>query len=137
MGKRVLLSLLLCIIVTGTTVVLAVSASGAHDQQSNKDVVMDDCLHIAASAVGYYHKPAVLRGGNNSFDNIKITDCGIPKTENNNTGRNENGTYAIHAENSRLTVTGISGTDDKSTVVLVCDMARSREDRVTITCENR
>jgi hypothetical protein len=89
-------------------------------------------MHLAAAAQGFYRKPGMLGGGNNSFNRIEITDCGMNEVGDNLTGENLNGTYTIEANGDELTITGTSNTGGDKTVTLVCDMRIIGEDRLSI-----
>ncbi|MFZ1730937.1 MAG: hypothetical protein WBQ23_11595 [Bacteroidota bacterium] len=133
MMKQLLLLTILGVVTITATFILLINTSGAQAQQVSKDAVTEDCLNLAAAAVGYYLKPALLQGGNQSFNNIDIADCGMTEAGSKLTGCNLNGVYTIEATGAKLTITGISAGRRKNAVVLICDMEQSRENRVTIT----
>ncbi len=89
MGTQQLLLIVLGVIIVGIAVVVGIGIFGNNSQQANADAVLQDCLRIAASAQGYYRKPAMLGGGGSSFVGLTTLKCGW-KTDN-----NQNGSYAL------------------------------------------
>jgi hypothetical protein len=134
MGTQQLLLIVLGVIIVGIAVVVGINIFGTNAEQANKDAITQDCLRLAAAAQGFYRKPSMLGGGNNSFAEIEIEDCGMADDGTGN-GSNVNGSYALSgASATGLTITGTSATDATKSVVLVLDMTQSTDDkRVTIT----
>jgi len=134
MGTQQLLLIVLGVIIVGIAVVVGINIFGSNAEQANKDAITQDCLRIASAAQGYYRKPTMLGGGNNSFDGIEIQDCGMTADEGSTTdGSNVNGTYTILGNGDTFTVTGESANDPDKTVEVTVDMTQTTdEDRVTV-----
>lgn len=98
MGQQQLLLVILVTIVVGIATVVALNIFGTSAEQANHDAVRQDMAQIATSSQGWYIKPAMLGGGDNSFAQIdfrRITFPGeIPGTDN-SISTNLNGTYII------------------------------------------
>ena len=114
MGTQQLLLIVLGVIIVGIAVVVGINIFGSNAEQANKDAITQDCLRITAAAQGYYRKPAMLGGGDNSFDNIEITDCGMSESGSTLTGENVNATYTIVGAADLFTVTGASLSEDNA-----------------------
>ena len=132
MGTQQLLLIILGVIVIGIGVAVGINIFGSNAEQANKDAITQDCMHLAAAAQGFYRKPGMLGGGDNSFNNIEITDCGMREAGDVVTGENLNGTYTIKADGDELTIIGTSNIGGDKTVVLVCDMRILGEDRLSV-----
>lgn len=134
MGTQQLLLIVLGVIIVGIAVVVGINIFGSNAEQANKDAITQDCLRIASAAQGYYRKPTMLGGGNNAFDGIEITDCGM-SDNGSGAGENVNGTYEItDAAADAFEITGTSANDAAKTVVVAVDMTQTTdEDRVTVT----
>lgn len=129
MGTQQLLLIVLGVIIVGIAVVVGINIFGTNAEQANKDALTQDCLRLAAAAQGYYRKPSMLGGGNNSFVGCEITDCGMSQTDDANTGENVNGTYVLSGHTATgLVVTGTSATDATKSVVLTLDMTGDTDD---------
>ncbi|MFZ1730576.1 MAG: hypothetical protein WBQ23_06755 [Bacteroidota bacterium] len=132
MGTQQLLLIVLGVIIVGIAVVVGINIFGTNAEQANKDAITQDCLRLASSAQGYYRKPTMLGGGNNSFTDITIEDCGMAD-DGSGAGENVNGTYAITGDADAFSVTGTSATDDTKSVTVDVDMtATTDETRVTV-----
>ncbi|MCB2204179.1 hypothetical protein KQI65_05470 [bacterium] len=134
MGTQQLLLIVLGVIIVGIAVVVGINIFGTNAEQANKDAITQDCLRLAAAAQGFYRKPTMLGGGNNSFVGIEIEDCGMSNNGDIMTGENVNGTYVLSgATATGLVVTGTSQTDNTQTVTLTLDMTGTTDDeRVSI-----
>jgi hypothetical protein len=62
---------------------------------ANVDAISTDLVYLAARAQQYYHRPAALGGGGNSFVNLTGDAAGLARLTNMPGGKNANGTYAI------------------------------------------
>lgn len=133
MGTQQLLLIVLGVIIVGIAVVVGINIFGQNAEQAAKDAALQDCLRIAATAQGYYRKPAMLGGGDNSFDGIALTHCGMtPDTDDETTSTNANASYQITTgagDDFVVTATSIDG--NKSLTVTV-DMTAAEADRVVI-----
>ncbi|MCB2205549.1 hypothetical protein KQI65_12465 [bacterium] len=136
MGTQQLLLIVLGIIVVGIGVSIGFTIFDANADQANRDAITEDCLHLAAAAQGFYHKPAVLGGGGRSFENISIADCGMADTDDAQTGRNLNATYAVAGAGDRFTITASSSVGDEKTVTLICDMSQPEPNRLDVQYAN-
>jgi hypothetical protein len=134
MGTQQLLLIVLGVIIVGIAVVVGINIFGSNAEQANKDAITQDCLRIASAAQGYYRKPTMLGGGNNAFDNIEITDCGMSDDGAGN-GENVNGSYTItQSTGDTFEITGTSATDPLKTVAVLVDMTQNTDElRVTVT----
>jgi Tfp pilus assembly protein PilE len=109
MGQQQLLLVILVTIIVGIATVVAINTFGSAADSANIDAVRQDVATIAASAQGYYMKPAMLGGGGRTFDagdsdddNTGITFNDIAFASNGIDADglqawNENGVYVISA----------------------------------------
>lgn len=136
MGTQQLLLIVLGVIIVGIAVVVGINIFGSNAEQANKDAITQDCLRITAAAQGYYRKPAMLGGGDNSFDAIEITDCGMSEGASALVGENVNATYTITGAADVFTVTGASLSEDNGgtpkAVTITCNMALAEDQRIAI-----
>lgn len=100
MGQQQLLLVILVTIIVGIATVVAINTFGAAADSANVDAVQQDVGQMAASAQGYYMKPAMLGGGGKSFNNISFLNFAFPYNgiEDGSTPTvawNENGKYVI------------------------------------------
>jgi len=133
MGTQQLLLIVLGVIIVGIAVVVGINIFGSNAEQANKDALTQDCLRIASAAQGFFRKPTMLGGGDNAFDGIEITDCGMSDNGSGD-GENVNGTYTITtAAGNDFVVTGASANDAAKTVAVTVDMTGATdEDRVSV-----
>lgn len=128
MGTQQLLLIVLGVIIVGIAVVVGINIFGTNAEQANKDAITQDCLRLASAAQGFYRKPTMLGGGNNSFDGITLEDCGMAAD-----GLNVNGTYTVTGSGDTFSVTGVSETNAPSQVTVDVDMTQTTDDdRVTV-----
>ncbi len=98
MGQQQLLLVILVTIVVGIATVVALNIFSTSAEQANHDAVRLDLAQIGSAAQGWYIKPAMLGGGDNSFGDIdfrKITFPGQVDESNGLISTNLNGTYII------------------------------------------
>lgn len=98
MGQQQLLLVILVTIVVGIATVVAINIFGSSAEQANHDAVRQDLAQIATSAQGWYIKPAMLGGGNNSFADVTFREVTFPADSLSSdamTAYNLNGTYVI------------------------------------------
>jgi len=103
MGQQQLLLVILVTIIVGVATVVALNVFGNSAKNSNIDAVRQDMLQVATSAQGWYIKPSMMGGGNNSFTGMKFTDITFPAkalSSDSLKARNLNGTYIISNETS-------------------------------------
>jgi len=133
MGTQQLLLIVLGVIIVGIAVVVGINIFGSNAEQANKDALTQDCLRIASAAQGFFRKPTMLGGGDNAFDGIEITDCGM-SDNGSGLGENVNGTYTITtAAGNDFVITGASANDAAKTVAVTVDMTGATdEDRVAV-----
>jgi hypothetical protein len=74
MGQQQILLIVLGMIVVGVAIVLGFAMFDSSSVQANRDSLTNDMLHLSSLAVAYYHKPAMLGGGGDSFAGWKIPD---------------------------------------------------------------
>lgn len=127
MGTQQLLLIVLGVIIVGIAVVVGINIFGTNAEQANKDAITQDCLRIAAAAQGFYRKPTMLGGGDNSFDDISIEDCGMANNGS-DAGENVNGTYTITGTADAFSVTGTSKSEDGKAVTIDVDMTQTEDD---------
>lgn len=136
MGTQQLLLIVLGLIIIGIGIVVGINIFNSNAEQSVKDAITQDCMHITAAAQGYYRKPGMFGGGNNSFSAIEISDCGMTSANDPNTGSNINGTYVVEGIGDDFVVTARSRTNQDQVVVVTCDMLQPAEDRVSVSYLN-
>jgi Tfp pilus assembly protein PilE len=112
MGQQQLLLVILVTIIVGIATVVAINTFGAAADSANVDAVRQDLASIAASAQGYYMKPAMLGGGGRSFEGITFNNFTFPGTiaAGGLSATNENGTYTFEAPGTdaqEFTVTAV------------------------------
>ena len=98
MGQQQLLLVILVTIIVGIATVVAINVFGTSAVSANEDAVRQDVLTIAASAQGWYIKPSMMGGGNNSFAGLTFNDIQFPADSIINSGLtavNMNGTYIL------------------------------------------
>ncbi len=128
MGTQQLLLIVLGVIIVGIAVVVGINIFGTNAEQANKDAITQDCLRLASAAQGFYRKPTMLGGGNNSFNGITLEDCGMAAD-----GSNVNGTYTVTGAADAFSVTGVSATDATKSVTVNVDMTQTTDEtRVTV-----
>ncbi len=133
MGTQQLLLIVLGVIIVGIAVVVGINIFGTNAEQANKDAITQDCLRIAAAAQGFYRKPTMLGGGNNSFATITIEDCGMAADDGTPlTGSNVNAAYTVEGTATAFTVTGASATETGKSIAVTVDMTQPEADRITV-----
>lgn len=99
MGQQQLLLVILVTIIVGIATVVAINVFGSSAANANQDAVRQDVITIAASAQGWYIKPSMMGGGNNSFAGMTFRDIQFAADEidasDNLTAYNMNGTYVL------------------------------------------
>ena len=133
MGQQQLLLVILVTILVGIATVVALNVFGDSAQSANRDAVRQDLLGGAATAQGFYIRPEIMGGGENSFVGIELNDLNIPGVRNLDddpeegdtpNDENQNGKYSIElSDATTLTIRGIpsGSTDDYIELTLVRD----------------
>ena len=121
MGQQQLLLVILVTIIVGIATVVAINTFSSSADAANKDAVRQDVASIAASAQGFFMKPAMLGGGNNSFAAITFNDISFGADSVNAgdglTAWNANGQYVISARVAgQFTVTATPANDTTNTM---------------------
>lgn len=101
MGQQQLLLVILVTIIVGIATVVAINTFGTAADNANLDAVRQDVATIAASAQGYYMKPAMMDGGGRSFVGIeynKIAFAASGISTNGKVAWNDNGRYEFTSE---------------------------------------
>jgi hypothetical protein len=99
MGQQQILLIVLGMIVVGVAIVLGFAMFDSSSVQASRDSLTNDMLHLSSLAVAYYHKPAILGGGGNSFTGWQIPDS-FNKYE---SGKIK---YKYQAKKDRVVITG-------------------------------
>ena len=133
MGTQQILFIALGVIIVGIAVAIAILIFGKNADQANKDALTQDCLHLASAAQGYFSKPSMLGGGSNSFNGLRITDCGM-QDNGEGAGENLSGTFSIiKADGKSLTIQAVASTNATQVVTLTLDMTQTEaEERIEI-----
>lgn len=98
MGQQQLLLVILVTILVGIATVIAISTFSTASKSLNHDGIRQDLIALATSAQAYYHKPAMLGGGGNSFDGFTFHKIGFAIDQITDDGlhvRNANGIFHI------------------------------------------
>ncbi len=80
MGQQQLLLLVLSAIIVGVSIVIGINMFSSSAIQANQDAVLQDCLNIAARAQEWFRRPAILSGGNRSFEKVTFKSLNIDST---------------------------------------------------------
>lgn len=115
MGQQQLLLVILVTIIVGIATVVSINVFSTSAVSANKDSVRQDILVIASAAQGYYIKPKMMGGGNNTFTGMTFRDINFPGESISSDGlmaHNLNGSYAINtAVGSSFIVTAYPASD--------------------------
>lgn len=115
MGQQQLLLVILVTIIVGIATVVAINTFSSAAEGANLDAVRQDVASIAASAQGYYIKPAMLGGGSQSFTGLTFQNLTFASDSIHSTTKvsNQNGTYELGVAAQTLTITAYpSGLED-------------------------
>jgi len=77
MGQQQLLLVILVTVIVGIATVVAINTFSSASIQANRDAVTNDVVAIAAGSQAYYLKPAMLSGGNKSFEWVTFRKFGF------------------------------------------------------------
>ncbi len=98
MGQQQLLLVILVTIIVGIATVVAINTFSSAAEGANLDAVRQDVASIAASAQGYFIKPAMLGGGGQDFTSVTFRNLTFATDTINPAAliaANQNGTYII------------------------------------------
>lgn len=107
MGQQQLLLIVLGVIIVGIAIVVGLAVFQQASIDNKRDVVVNECQHLATLAIEYSKKPSALGGGGNAF-----TGWTIPSQLDNTV----NGTYTANVQRNKVVITGtgsevVSGSD--------------------------
>ena len=74
MGQQQLLIIVLGIILVGIAIAVGISMFKAQSYDQKKNLLINQCIDLAALAQQYFLKPAEYGGGGNSYNNFSIPD---------------------------------------------------------------
>lgn len=115
MGQQQLLLIILVSIIVGIATIVALNVFSSSAQSANRDAVRQDVLVIASAAQGYYIRPSMMGGGNNSFNAMTFKDINFPAeaiSADGMTAYNMNGTYILNTDaGTSFTVTAHPASD--------------------------
>ncbi len=125
MGTQQILLIVVGVIIVGIAITVGtIPAFHKGMANANKEAVTQDCLRFAAAAQGYFRRPGIYGGGNNSFNNIAIEDVGLADNGS-GLGENNNGEYEVDGSaGSTCTIIGYSSTEAGATVTVVVHLGR-------------
>ena len=98
MGQQQLLLIVLVMLLVGIATVIAITTTQQASAESNMDAVRLEIFQAHSHARVFYTKPAMMGGGNSSFDGVTLNDLLL-------TEENDNARYEIietSAENFTL-----------------------------------
>lgn len=107
MGQQQLLLIVLGVIIVGIAIMLGIILFRQNSIEQKRDVVVNEGISVANSALSYYRKPIAYGGGQGSFLNWVIP----PKLAN-----SPNGTFVATVSQDKVIIIGtgnelVSGTD--------------------------
>jgi len=73
MGQQQLLLIILGTIIVGIAVAVGITMFNDQAAATNRDEVVNDLVHYASAAQGYYRRPRILGGGGGSFTGLSMT----------------------------------------------------------------
>ena len=91
MGQQQLLLIILGVIIVGIAVAVGITMFRDNALSANKDAVINDVAQLAAKAQEFYHKPASLGGGGNSY--VGLDSIGVLVSS--EYSNNDNGRYFL------------------------------------------
>jgi hypothetical protein len=95
MGQQSLILALLAILMVTNPMAINITTGPENALSANLDAICNDLVILAARAQQYYHRPAALGGGGNSFAGLTADYSGLAKLTSMPNGKNANGTYII------------------------------------------
>lgn len=136
MGQQQLLLLVLGIVIVGLAVVVGIQAFSENQKKANADALVNDAIRIASDAQAWMLKPQAFGGGNNScattcsWTGLSFAQLGYPVTSGAYT--NLNGSFAVSASGTDLTITATSATNGNQVTVVVNG---TQPDNITTTVD--
>ncbi|MCK5571566.1 MAG: hypothetical protein KAJ12_02345 [Bacteroidetes bacterium] len=126
MGQQQLLLIIVGTVIVGIAIAVAISLFTDQAAAANRDEVVNDLVHYASGAQGYYRKPRMLAGGGNSFNGLTMDKI----TGTHSAPKHLNGTYTLNpdpvgGDPSFITLTGVgtelgnNGSDNVTVVMYV------------------
>jgi hypothetical protein len=120
MGSQQLLLIVLCMVMVGVAITVALMMFQANAIESNRSALTDDLLYYATRARDYYWRPSSLGGGNRSFAGLTLSMLSKMSS-------NSNGHYILEsATNSEVVIRGIGnikvGDDTTQVQVIVNEL---------------
>jgi len=88
MGTQQLLLITLAVVVVSVLIAIGIVMFRDQAASHNRDSLSNDLVYFATQARKYYHRPAILRGGNGSFGGLMMSELTTRPT-------NQNGTYSL------------------------------------------
>lgn len=133
MGQQQLLLIILGVIIVGIAVAVGISMFNDQAAATNRDEVVNDLVHYASAAQGFYRKPRILGGGGGSFSGMSMKNLTAVYQH----PQHLNGTYTLTPDPvggapSFVTLTGIgteTGNDGLTKVKVVMYVYR---DSITV-----
>ncbi len=127
MGQQQLLLIILGLIVVGIAVATAIVLFQDNAVSANRDAVTNDLVHLASQAQQYFRRPAILGGGQGTFNGLTADANGLNKLTSMPNGANANGVYTISSAGNGTTVVlkglGVEiGSDGSSPVKVVMNV---------------
>ena len=128
-----------------TTLALTVSLFGfifgntlfdGEDPTDVRQSITAECYSIAEEAQKFYGKLTLLGADGRSYPDIRLTQCDVEMTDNGYRGETDVATFFIEGDFERFTVTGVSKSDCRQTVVLSCFMDRADGNRYSVVTAN-
>jgi len=112
MGQQQLLLIILITILVGIATIVAINTMQVTHEEQNRDAIRQDLLQAHAMARGYYEKPRVIGGGEESFEKITLKLIALPE-------RNENAEYEITERNTEsFTITAKARVIDEDLIAV-------------------
>lgn len=120
MGQQQLLLVILVTIIVGIATIVAINVFSTSAKSANKDAVRQDMLTIASAAQGWFIKPEMMGGGNNSFSGMTFYDFNFAAESisgDSIKAYNMNGLYIINTSaGNSFTISGYPASDDNFSI---------------------
>lgn len=99
MGQQQLLMVVLSMVLVGVAIVVGMTMVQVNAMEHTRATLVQDLLHFAAKARGYYWRPSYLGGAHRDFTNLLSMNLFVWNT-------NENGRYYIESASQDELVLG-------------------------------
>jgi len=106
------------------------------DRLDVRDTITQDCYAIAKAAQGYYGEVTLHGSGGHQYPDLRLTQCGVQRTETGYRGETECATYVVEGNAERFTVTGTYKADIRKTVTVSCLLSRHDGKRYSLVSVN-